>query len=753
MDPLPTINGTRPHLNLQTALNAMSPVDLHQAFTNLQVPQDSNWYMDTGAAAHLTANPGKITTPMTFSSNTIFVGNGHRLPISGSGNSLLPILNKTYRLLNIQHAPTIIKDLLSVRQFTRDNHVSIEFDPYGFSLKDLKTGTHLSRHNSTGDLYPFSPPTQALSTSSSAPLWHNRLGHPGANILDFLSRHAIIDCNKTSNSFVCPLCQLANSKRLPFSESNSITFAPFDLIHCDLWTSPVLSNYGYKYYMVLIDNFSQYVWIYPLKYKSETFSTFAKFHKLETPRGEFDNNNFKTFAQTHGLIMRFSCPQTSPQNGKAERMIRRLNDIIRSVLIHAHMPPTFWVEALHTATYLHNILPSKRLRYTTPAYILFHRHPTYDHLRVFGCACYPNTSATQPHKLHPRSIRCIFLGYPPGYRGYRCLDPNTGRVHISRHVTFDEHTFPFNHPSTPTTYTFLDEDPSPFPSPQLYPTVPILQTTQPDPPLTQPSGPQPPTSPLPKSTPAQSDSPVHPASPIQPIVPAATSITHPPPPLNTHSMTTRAKQGVFKPNPKYSLSTTHTSNNISPVPTSYLKALSDPNWLRAMNSEFSALQENHTWDLVPRPSDSPVIRCMWLFRHKFKSDGTLERYKARLVVNGKSQTVGIDCHDTFSLVVKPATIRTVLSLDVSKQWPIHQLDVKNAFLHGHLEETVYMHQPPGFVNANALSHVCRLRKSLYGLKQAPRAWYTRFSTFLLSRGFRNSICDTSLFIYRQGGRM
>ncbi|KAJ0508396.1 putative RNA-directed DNA polymerase [Helianthus annuus] len=168
-----------------------------------------------------------------------------------------------------------------------------------------------------------------------------------------------------------------------------------------------------------------------------------------------------------------------------------------------------------------------------------------------------------------------------------------------------------------------------------------------------------------------------------------------------------------------------------------------------MQTEYSALQDNETWELVPRPHDHPVIRCMWLFRHKFKSDGTLERYKARLVVNGNSQTVGVDCDETFSPVVKPATIRTVLSLAVSRAWSIHQLDVKNAFLHGELNETVFMHQPPGFYDKRFPDHVCRLKKSLYGLKQAPRAWYTRFENFITSKGFRSSTCDQSLFVYHQ----
>lgn len=172
-----------------------------------------------------------------------------------------------------------------------------------------------------------------------------------------------------------------------------------------------------------------------------------------------------------------------------------------------------------------------------------------------------------------------------------------------------------------------------------------------------------------------------------------------------------------------------------------------------MHDEYRALQTNDTWELVPRPSDAPVIRCMWLFRHKFNSDGSLQRHKARLVVNGKTQQVGVDCFETFSHVVKPTTIRTVLSLSATRSWPIHQLDLKNAFLHGNLNETVFMHQPPGFVDPTKPTHVCKLRKSLYELKQAPRAWYHRFATFLQTKGFTSIQCDTSLFILKHGKDM
>ncbi|KAI3508248.1 hypothetical protein L1887_23254 [Cichorium endivia] len=215
-------------------------------------------------------------------------------------------------------------------------------------------------------------------------------------------------------------------------------------------------------------------------------------------------------------------------------------------------------------------------------------------------------------------------------------------------------------------------------------------------------------------------------------------------------MTTRLRAGITKPKPQFNLNTTTTSPDISPLPKSHNHALSDPNWNCAMTDEYKTLMDNNTWELVPRPPDAHIIRCMWLYRHKFHANGTLARYKARLVINGKCQQVGVDCDETFSPVVKPTTIRTVLSLAVSRSWPIHQLDVKNAFLHGELNETVYMFQPPAFVDKNNPKHVCRLRKSLYGLKQAPRAWYQRFATYIQSCGFKSATSDTSLFVFHKG---
>jgi hypothetical protein len=139
---------------------------------------------------------------------------------------------------------------------------------------------------------------------------------------------------------------------------------------------------------------------------------------------------------------------------------------------------------------------------------------------------------------------------------------------------------------------------------------------------------------------------------------------------------------------RYGFSTT-TSSLVSPLPGNTRAALADVHWRTAMADEYKALVDNGTWRLVPRPPRANVISGKWVFKHKYRGDGTLARHKSRWVVRGFSQRYGIDYDETFSPVVKPATIRVVLSIATSRSWPIHQLDVKNAFLHSHLTETVY----------------------------------------------------------------
>jgi hypothetical protein len=198
-------------------------------------------------------------------------------------------------------------------------------------------------------------------------------------------------------------------------------------------------------------------------------------------------------------------------------------------------------------------------------------------------------------------------------------------------------------------------------------------------------------------------------------------------------MHTRSKSGIFVPKKHFNISV---SQSLSPIPFNYRSALKDPNWLSAMQEEYNTLMTQNTWTLVPRPAGANVVTGKWIFHHKFNTDGSLARYKTRWVVRGFTQQQGVDYEETFSHVIKPTTIRVVLSLAISKDWFIHQLDVKNTFLHGNLSETVYAHQPAGFVSLSHFGFVCKLNKSLYGLKQSPRTWFLRFTSFLSRLGFR-----------------
>jgi histone deacetylase 1/2 len=580
--------------------------------------------------------------------------------------------------------------------------------------------------------------------------------------------------------------------------SNSRAAHPFDLIHCDLWTSPVVSLSGYKYYLVILDDCTHYTWTFPLRLKSDTFSVLSNFFSyvrtqfdstikaVQCDNGrEFDHSSARTFFLTHGVVFRMSCPYTSQQNGRAERTLRTVNNIVRSLLFQASLPLAYWADSLHTATYLLNRHPTKTLDGRTPFFALYGTQPSYTHLRVFGCACYPNLSSTAKHKLSPRSSLYVFLGYSSDHKGYRCLDLHSNRIIVSRHVVFNETLFPFSEMSTtpqdPDTLAFLDDaDDSSSPT---WPRVVDAGTRlpggtdaapgspgafSPGAGAGSPAGEVPdtlsgastvaspgagaPTAPAGAAAPADSMSQAVASGADRTtgrtIVTAPQAIV---PVTNVHSMHTRGKDGFRQPVDRLNLHTTAATT--SPVPSSVCAALSDPAWRLAMQAEFDALQANDTWTLVPRPPGVNLVTGKWVFRHKLKSDGSLDRYKARWVLRGFTQRPGIDYDEAFSPVIKPATIRMVLTLALSRSWPIHQLDVKNAFLNGTLTETVYCVQPTGFVDSSQPNYVCRLNKSLYGLKQAPRAWHSRFASHITSLGFVEAKSDTSLFIYCQGADM
>lgn len=175
--------------------------------------------------------------------------------------------------------------------------------------------------------------------------------------------------------------------------------------------------------------------------------------------------------------------------------------------------------------------------------------------------------------------------------------------------------------------------------------------------------------------------------------------------INGHSMLTRGKRGICKPKCFLSIMTPSTSDLALIEPHTVKTALQVPEWKHAMQEEYDALIKQHTWSLVPLPPDKNLVSCKWIFKLKRHADGTIARHKARLVARGFSQEYGVDYDETFSPVVRHTTVRLMLELAANFGWKLHQMDVKNAFLHGVLSEEVYMSQPSGFVDQSCPNYV------------------------------------------------
>ncbi|GKB35148.1 hypothetical protein Tco_0880090, partial [Tanacetum coccineum] len=213
---------------------------LPQAFQTMTL-QYPGWNMDTRASSHLADNTGILTS---FSNSSmypsVFVGNDHSIPVTHTGHSFLHTSSKPLHLNHILVTPHIIKNLISVRQFTRDNDVSVEFDAYGFSVNDYQTGRLLLRCDSTGDLYPVT----------------QRLGHPGDDVLRHLESRNLISCRKSKLSALCHACQLGEYAKLPFYNSESSVDSVFEIIHSDIWTSSILSDSNLDESTFLVTPFS-----------------------------------------------------------------------------------------------------------------------------------------------------------------------------------------------------------------------------------------------------------------------------------------------------------------------------------------------------------------------------------------------------------------------------------------------------------------------------------------------------------------
>lgn len=721
---------------------------LPSAFIAAQSPiHHSNWYPDSGATNHLTADLNNLSLPSSYNgTEQIAVGNGTGLRIQHIGSTSLHTSHGPLVLNNVLHVPSIKKNLLSVSQFCKDHDSTFNFNASGFNVQDNRTGTIILQGPLEGGLYrlPNSSHTQTplhglVAERAPITIWHQRLGHPSYTITRRVLSNFSLPVSNASEEF-CTSCPLGKSHKLPFFPSTSIVQHPLDLIYSDIWgPAPISSICGANYYIHFVDAFSRYTWIFPMKFKSEVSTIFLHFkNKVETfferkiksfhSDGGSEFKALSSIFSSSGITHRQSCPYTHEQNGSAERKHRHIVETGLTLLANASVPLSYWFDAFESATFLINHLPSKVIGFVSPWHKLFDSPPDYKFLKVFGCACYPHLRPYNRNKLQYRSAKCVFLGYSGRHRGYKCLHLESRRIYIARNVVFDESVFPFVGHKPLQSVPHSSEPSILGPIPIAFPAPPICNTNP--------------------SSAADGSSGSHQITSLglgrtSPTISNTTVSV--PNQMHIHPMQTRSRLGIRKPNPKYALLT---SSLAETEPTSYTSAVKDPRWQLAMADEYKALIQNSTWTLVPPPRDKNIVGNKWVFRIKRKSDGSVERFKARLVAKGYNQQHGVDFEETFSPVIKPVTIRLILTLAVTYNWSIKQLDFSNAFLHGVLQEQVYMKQPVGFVDPRFPQHVCLLHKTIYGLRQSPREWFTKLCDSLLQMGFMESHIDVSLFIKR-----
>ncbi|KAG8471832.1 hypothetical protein CXB51_036626 [Gossypium anomalum] len=635
------------------------PMQVHCSKQGLCSTNGKVWYLDSGASNHVTNDLDNLQESAPYAgTNRLFMGNGVLVSVAHTGSSRFTSGNRVFHMKNILHVPHICKNLLSVAQFAGDNQVYFEFYPQHCFVKDIKTRIVLLEGRMHNGLYQFDlynskrlqnsevsavtactdycrssrvnhddssamAYTACLKSSTASSyvfdLWHKRLGHP---------------CTKTVIAVL---------------NKNNIAFNNY------LWGLASVSSEGQSYYVSFVDAYSRHTWMYLIKHKSEALEKFLQLQKFVAVQfgcsikvlqsdwgGEF--RSFPKVLAQLGIHHRFSCPNTSEQNGLVERKHKHIVDVGLTLLAQAQVPLRFWVHAFISAVYLINRLPTSVLGEKSPYEVLHKAPPPYMHLQIF---------------------------------------------------VFDEAVFSFATPASPdssvsaiTSSQFQRHESSVPPGP----TATML-------------------SPIPASNTRVSPSPAE-VSPqgsqmVSSSVPVAESI--PAPPVNIHPMQTRSKSGIFKPR------VLSAEVGVSER-TTIEEALSSKEWALAAQQEFDALLRNQTWDLVP------------------------------LLTNWRAK-VGIDFHETFSPVVKPTTIRVVLTLAVKFGWHLRQLDIDNAFLNGDLSEEIYMVQPPGFEQkCGDQTLVCKLKKALYGLKQALRAWFSKLRDFLLRSQFVLTKSDSSLFV-------
>jgi len=437
-------------------------------------------------------------------------------------------------------------------------------------------------------------------------------------------------------------------------------------------------------------------------------------------------------------------PGSPDQNGVSERRNRTLMDMVRSMRSNVNLPRFLWTEALKTAAYILNRVPTKAVS-KTPFELFKGWKPSLQHIRVWGCPSEVRIYNPQEKKLDPRTISGHFIGYAEKSKGYRFYCPSLRtRIVESRNAKFLENdlisgsdqfkdiNFEKDHyeaePSTSSDRLIVIHTPQ-VQRGARQPVTEIPQTVEND-------------------HVDQVINEEHQENVEQPVIEPVEQQD----PQEDNEITLRRSTRVRKsaiPD-EFIVYLQESDYNIEADndPETFSQAMSSKEsnlWHDAMKEEMNSMASNKVWDLVKLPGGVKAIGCKWVFKTKRDSQGNIERYKARLVAKGFTQREGIDYTETFSPVSKKDSFRVIMALVAHFNFELHQMDVKTAFLNGSLEEEVYMKQPEGFYSSEGENLVCKLNKSIYGLKQASRQWYLKFHEVITSFGFEENIMDQCIY--------
>ncbi|KAL2898459.1 Retrovirus-related Pol polyprotein from transposon TNT 1-94 [Bienertia sinuspersici] len=789
---------------LQQQNAAISPANFagitYSSNAFLKLFDQTSWIINSGASDHICCNIALFSTINTLKQPLrIGLPDGNIKYINQIGSVQL---TPSITLYNVLFVPDFKHNLLSIGRLLDHNKLIACFHSNSCSFQDLTTNEVRAIGRRQSGLYKFSDDSfesnsldsstaivSHVSSSSSKfvtlDLLHARLGHMSINKM----KHLPISFAGDSLNFSCECCILAKHHKFPFQHSHNKAAHIFYLLHIDLcgpYKTPTIS--GATYFQTILDDCSRTTWTHLVHNKAQVAHIIKHFlayvstqfnATVKAIRTDNGTEVIKEFCHTlfaeKGIIHRKSLPGVPQQNGRVERKHKHLLETARAMRFKANLPVRFWGDCLLAATYLMNLTPSSVLQWKTPYELLFHKVPSYDHLKVLGCLCFAAVKTND--KLAPRARRCLFLGYPYGQKGYKLFDLTDQKVILSRDVIFHEHIFPYN--ITPTaSVSSSDNTISSFPSfnpitfdtnfasssPVSSSSCPITNTNSPSSltPITNTNSPSTLVPPINTDTSSPSHSNDHSSprlrkstrqrqSPSKLHDYVVTDVPQPVLPDNSFSSTFNvfSEPHLASFDPDY-LATLHNVLNTQ-EPANYSQAKSDPDWVHAMQLELQALEQNNTWELTELPPGHKAIGCQWVYKTKYKPDGSVERLKARLVARGDKQIKRKDFKHTFSPVAKFTTVRTIIALAASKNWHLHQVDINNAFLHGYIQEELYMQPPPGYSTA-APGQVCKLKRSLYGLKQASRQWNLELTKFLVTHGFTQSKHDYSMFTKGSGNQ-